>query len=216
MFKWFKKKDSNIKISKDKNMSPSKEMLKIDQMSGFEFEDYLAALYEKLGYKIIRTSKTGDYGADLIIVKDNSKTVIQAKRYGYGNKVGINAVNQVYAAISYYDATDGKVITNSEYTNQAQALANKIKVELIDRYELKTLLLQMECKNQGLVITESDLLKIRAKHQVQSKSSAVAEINIFNFMKDARRRKRKVKKMINLLSGKSIKRKFRRINRFLK
>ena len=44
---------------------------KIDALSGFEFEEYLYYLFNDLGFKVIRTKATRDYGADLILQINN-------------------------------------------------------------------------------------------------------------------------------------------------
>ena len=108
----------------------------IDQMDGFQFEVYLKALFQKLGYKPEVTQKTGDYGADLVL-KGKNKIVIQAKRYSKKNKVGISAVQEVLGAKEYYRANEAWVITNSIFTPQARQLAKSSKVKLLDRVDLQ-------------------------------------------------------------------------------
>jgi len=108
----------------------------IDQMDGFQFEVYLKALFKKMGYKCNVTSNSYDFGADLVLTKDKEKIVVQAKRYGYKNKVGIDAVQQVYAAKAYYKAHSCWVFTNSIFTNHARKLAAACRVELYDREKL--------------------------------------------------------------------------------
>lgn len=65
-------------------------------MDGLQFEVYLKALFKELGYKPEVTKKSGDFGVD-IVLKGKNKIVIQAKRYGNKNRVGISAVQEVYA-----------------------------------------------------------------------------------------------------------------------
>ena len=107
---------------------------KIDVMSGTEFEEYLKARFEHMGYKVLLTPATNDYGADLILNKKGEVTVVQAKRYN-GN-VGNKAVQEVVAAQAYYDADHAMVITNSYYTDNAINLAEVNNVELWDRDNL--------------------------------------------------------------------------------
>lgn len=108
----------------------------IDQMDGFQFEFYLVALFKMLGYRPAETKRSHDYGADLIL-KGKNKIVIQAKRYNFRNRVGIEAVQQVYAAQTYYKAQESWVITNSRYTPGAKNLAKACGVKLLDRVELQ-------------------------------------------------------------------------------
>ncbi|WP_293117511.1 restriction endonuclease [Moorena sp. SIO4G3] len=103
----------------------------IDKMTGREFEEFLAKLFKQLGYQVRITKASGDYGADLIITKWNIKTVVQAKRKQ--SSVGIDAVQQVAAAIPHYQAHRGIVITNSKFTQNAKNLAASNKIELWDR-----------------------------------------------------------------------------------
>ena len=78
--------------------------------------------------RIDPTPVTGDQGADVILVIGGVKIVIQAKKYT--GVVGNAAVQEVFAAMQFYDADYAMVITNSRYTTAAQTLASKIGVEL--------------------------------------------------------------------------------------
>jgi restriction system protein len=114
----------------------------IDQMDGFQFEFYLKALFQELGYKAQVTAKSGDFGADLIM-KGQQKIVIQAKRYGFKKRVGISAIQEVYGAQAYYKADEAWVVTNSFFTKQARALAEACNVQLFDRKALQELILEV-------------------------------------------------------------------------
>ncbi|MBJ7987753.1 restriction endonuclease [Bacillus cereus] len=111
----------------------------IDKMDGRQFEVYLKALFRELGYSPMVTKQSNDFGADLVL-KGKNRIVIQAKRYGMKNRVGISAVQEIYAAQAYYKAHEGWVVTNSVYTRQAKELAEACHVKLIDRIELQKLI----------------------------------------------------------------------------
>lgn len=113
----------------------------IDNLTGFEFEDYLADLFNNFGYKIERTPYSGDNGADLIISDNIHRLAIQAKNY-IENAVGNNAVQEIFAAQSFYKCSKSMVITNSYYTQQAIKLAKSTNTILVDRDELKKILQQ--------------------------------------------------------------------------
>lgn len=51
----------------------------IDKMEGFDFEKILLVHFTRMSYKGSLTPKTQDFGADLILMKDGKKYVIQAK-----------------------------------------------------------------------------------------------------------------------------------------
>lgn len=118
--------ERNLGIRKVKNIDFDFEFL----TDGFQFERLLEKLFEYQGYEVILTPKTGDQGADLIIIKDDVKTIIQAKYYS-GN-VGNGAIQQVVAAKKFYNADKARVITNSSFTQSAIELAEANDVELWD------------------------------------------------------------------------------------
>lgn len=106
----------------------------IDKMSGEEFEVFLKHYFQDLGFKANLTSKTNDYGADLILKKDGSLIVVQAKRYS--KAVGVRAVQEIVGAINYYGASKGIVITNNYFSSNAVNLAEISGIELWDRDKL--------------------------------------------------------------------------------
>lgn len=106
----------------------------VDEMSGKEFEKLLSLLFRKTGYNVSLTPETQDYGADLILYKDGTKTIVQAKRYK--NPVGVKAIQEVASAVKHYKANKGIVITNNRFTENAYNLARSNEVELWDRKKL--------------------------------------------------------------------------------
>ena len=117
----------------------------IDQLknlSGIEFEDYLAKLFNTHGYQVEKTPKTRDYGADLILHKDQQRVAVQAKCYT--GSVGVAAVQEALSGMAYYRCQSAWVVTTGNYTNNAVELAQQANVRLIDRKELGKLILQMQ------------------------------------------------------------------------
>jgi len=109
-------------------------ILEVDEMTGKEFEIFLNIHFRNLGYSVTLTQDSQDYGADLILYKDGSKTVVQAKRSK--NPVGIKAVQEVAGAVRHYKGNKGRVITNNRFTENACKLAQSNDVELWDRKKL--------------------------------------------------------------------------------
>jgi len=110
----------------------------IDNMKGREFKKILAKLFKQLGYQVISTKASADYGADLVIQKGEIKAVVQAKRKQ--GSVGIKTVQEVTGAIGYYQANLGLVITNSKFTEPAKNLAASNQIGLVDRDDFKKIL----------------------------------------------------------------------------
>lgn len=112
----------------------------IDKMSGPQFEDFLGQLFKRLGYKVEIVGGMADYGADLIIEKDNTRTAVQAKCWNY--PVTVKAIQEINTAKAHYNATESMAVTNSRFTSNAITLANENHVELVDREKLASLILQ--------------------------------------------------------------------------
>lgn len=116
----------------------------IDKMDGFQFEEYLKVLFKKLGYRSWVTKKSGDFGVDLLLKSENRTIAIQAKRYGFKNKVSLKAVQEVYAGGTYYLADERWVVTNAFFTKSALELAKACNVRLVNRHELQELILKLK------------------------------------------------------------------------
>ena len=108
----------------------------IDEMTGREFEEFVAAVLEGCGYEVEEiTVASGDYGADIIAWADDEKIAVQCKRYS--RPVGVKAVQEVISAMKHYDCEKAIVITNSTFTRQAYTLAEDNEVvTLWDRDDL--------------------------------------------------------------------------------
>ena len=115
------------------------ELIEIsDAMTGEAYERLVGFCLMKSGWKILEyTEQSGDFGADIIAENpEGRKFCIQCKRYN--KKVSLDAVQQVYAAIKYYDCEKGMVITNSKFTRSAHKLARKTEVLLRESFPQKS------------------------------------------------------------------------------
>ncbi len=127
----FKEKNINIEIERKKKEQNEIELNYNNIKNGYDFEKYVAKLYQKLGYEIEEvTRKSGDQGADVIVNKNGKKYVIQAKFYN--SPVSNKAVQEVVAAIGMYKADKGIVVTNNRFTDSAIELAKANNIELVN------------------------------------------------------------------------------------
>lgn len=124
--------------------NPRKITLKdIDLMAdGSEFELYLFRLFRELGYdEVYQTTASRDFGADLVFRdRDGRRNVLQAKRYGLSNPVGLGAVQEVYASMRYYEAERAVVLASGRYTEGSRTLAAVNDVKLLDREDLEDII----------------------------------------------------------------------------
>jgi restriction system protein len=112
----------------------------LDQLSGLEFEKYLAGLFRAQGYAAELTPTSGDYGADLILSKDGRRIAVQAKRYT--GSVGVQAVQEALSGKAYYQCHTAWVITTGAFTTNALELAKKSGVNMISRSDIGNLMAQ--------------------------------------------------------------------------
>lgn len=97
---------------------------------GREFERKIATLFTEYGYKVEMPSRGKDFGADLLIELGGIKKAVQVKFRDKKN-VGLKSVQEVHSALKKYDASQGIVITNKDFTKEAKELAKDTNVRLL-------------------------------------------------------------------------------------
>jgi restriction system protein len=105
-----------------------------EYLSPFEFEKYVAQLFKEKGYVVDVTSKSGDFGADVLAGKGGKTIAIQVKKQR-GN-IGVKDVNHLIGSLHYYGADKGVLVTTSDFTKPAMEMARKAPIELWDRARL--------------------------------------------------------------------------------
>ena len=133
----------------------SSDISQIDIMEGYEFEEYLKTLFFYEGFATETTTKSKDYGADIILTAPNQKIIVQAKRYS--KAVGVKSVQEILGAVPHYKATGAMVVTNSYFTVSAETIARENNIRLIDRDELIEIYTRVKEKLQ-LSTKESELV----------------------------------------------------------
>jgi len=122
-------------VETEPSLSISASIDDVDMMSGFEFENFIAHLFRKMGYTILVTKASGDQGIDVIIERNAKKYGIQTKCYS--GVVGNSAIQEAVAGKEYYKLDNVMVITNRHFSKSAIELASANNVILWDRDMLK-------------------------------------------------------------------------------
>lgn len=139
-----------IKKKKEKTLNEallSTGINQIDNLSPFEFEDWVTRFLNINGYKAITTKRSGDFGANVIAYKDNKKLVVSCKKY-VGN-LGIKCVQEIIGAMDYYRANEGWVVsTSSHFSKQAYDLAKSRGVKLYTKEKLALMLNELQKEKQ--------------------------------------------------------------------
>lgn len=103
-------------------------------MSGHDYETFVGNIVEECDWEVQVTKGSGDQGADVIAARDGVRIVIQCKLYA--STVGNKAVQEVFAAKSFYDCDYAFVVSNSTYTPSARKVAERTGVQLLHHDEL--------------------------------------------------------------------------------
>ncbi|WP_152040101.1 restriction endonuclease [Salinigranum salinum] len=121
------------------------------QMDEYEFESFVARLWERQGWNTTVTSGARDYGIDIIAEKEspfNQKHLIQVKRYARGNKIGSPEVQQYSSLRQQKRNVDAVlIVTTSSFTEQAETVANGLNVKLIDSTHLFNIIRDSESED---------------------------------------------------------------------
>lgn len=123
---------------------------KIKNVKGRVLEEVVAGIYDRIdGYHTELTPVTNDYGGDVIVYKNRDRTegmLIQCKRRPPEERLGLQAVQEVFAALPKYQKSlgcrlKGVVVTNAAgFTDNAKELAAADGVQLIDGVLLEKML----------------------------------------------------------------------------
>lgn len=124
----------------------------VDNLSPYEFEEWIARFLRISGYNANATKKSGDYGVDVIAQKGNTSIAIQVKKFT--KPVGIKAVQEVISGMGYYNCCEGWVVTTAPYfTQAAKNLAKTRNVKLYNKNDLAILLYELQKDNDVNIST---------------------------------------------------------------
>jgi hypothetical protein len=117
---------------------------RLQNIDAYEFESFVAELWNTRGWETEVSQATSDMGVDIIARKSdglvNQTHVIQAKRYSEGNKVTRPNVQQYYSLRDQESADGVVVVTTSSFTSQAEEWAEEHNIKLIDGDDLLEIL----------------------------------------------------------------------------
>jgi restriction system protein len=106
-------------------------------LSPKEFEDYIAELFNRLGYKAYAVGGLNDGGIDVIAEKDGKKHYIQCKKYFKAREVSVGDVRDFYGALAdKLSNSKAYFITTSKFTLPAEEFTGDKPIELVDGNKL--------------------------------------------------------------------------------
>jgi len=167
---------SDKKYSEINKLQSDKEILeKLRKLSPREFEDYIAFLFFKLGFKTELVGGSYDGGIDVIAEKNGIKHYIQCKKF-ITSQVSVGAIRDFYGAlVDKLSNGKGYFITTNKFTLEAEKFAETKAIELIDSNGLMKYIKIAEIDNEEYFKKENkekekcpqcggDLIERRGKH----------------------------------------------------
>jgi restriction system protein len=106
-----------------------------EQMSGVQFEEYVANILRSKGYTVTATIASGDQGCDLIANLDNHSIAIQCKRSA--KPIGNKAIQEIVAGQKFSGADEAWVVSNAGFTRHAIELANVTGVKALSVFDMQ-------------------------------------------------------------------------------
>lgn len=114
---------SSIEVTK-------KEMM---EMKPYDFERFVASIWESKGFDTTVRQESRDFGIDIIAIQQEKKTAIQVKRYSQSNKVGSQDVRNYATLYQQDESIDSVMIVSSGgFTKPSKKLSDKLNIELIN------------------------------------------------------------------------------------
>jgi restriction system protein len=118
------------------------KLAQLDGLSPESFEEFVAELFEALGYDVEHTGGTGDLGVDLRLRrKDGLVAVVQCKYHKRG-VVGSPELQRFLGTIAHTASHKGYFITTSTFSLAAENFATEHPIELVDGPRLVELVQQ--------------------------------------------------------------------------
>lgn len=131
-------------LSNSRLLDTQSDLESLRRLSWREFEDLVGEAYRRRGYGVEKTGGGGaDGGVDLILRKNNEKTLVQCKRWKT-YKVGVDKVRELFGVVTAENADRGILVTCGRFTKEALAFQSGKPLTLIDGQALVQLVLNVQ------------------------------------------------------------------------
>lgn len=109
--------------------------LKLSQLGSLSpegFEEFVAELFESLGYEVERTGGSGDEGVDLRLSQDGLRAVVQCKYHQSRGVIGSPELQKFLGTIHHSQSHKGYFVTTRTFSLAAEKFVADHPIELID------------------------------------------------------------------------------------
>ncbi len=148
-------------------LSDHELLTKIRSMSPYDFEKYIAQLFEQFGYSASTTPYKRDGGIDIVLYKNDIQSYVQCKKY-IEKIVSVSEVRDFYGAVvDHFHGGEAFLITTNIFSSDARRFAknstNGNKIKLIDSNGLLTIIRTLESKGILIPIPDNSDISRRIK-----------------------------------------------------
>lgn len=129
----------------------------IMNMSGREFEIFMAELFKRIGYQVKLTQESNDGGKDIILYsKTLGYTYVETKRWNKKYEVGRVILQKLVGSAAADNVNNMIFITTSGYNKNAYEYAKKLNnLQLWDMTDIMKLVTKVDQKQLPMILTKS-------------------------------------------------------------
>lgn len=104
----------------------------LEAMSPIDFERLVMEFFKEQGYDVIAKDPTRDAGVDFAFISplDGSTILVEVKKLSAQSRVSVDSVRRLQSAVGVEGASFGVLVTTSEYTPAAVAMATDAPILL--------------------------------------------------------------------------------------
>lgn len=102
----------------------------VQNLSWRRFEELMADVFARHGYRVRLTQPSNDDGADIVVLQsdtDGHVEIIECKKYSRQNRIGVELVRQLVGAALLWRVKRAKLVTTSDFTAGARDATKRLR-----------------------------------------------------------------------------------------
>lgn len=131
-------------------------MEEVMKLTSRQFEEFVAEIFEKEGFRVELTQQTRDNGKDIIVtsqgITGKSLYYVECKKRALGNNVEVGVIQRLHGVVVADKATKGIVVTTSLFSDPAIREVKKIEhqMTLMDHVALYSVMQRISGQTAGI------------------------------------------------------------------
>ena len=131
-----------------RQLAAGKTLEELQALAPEAFEEWVAARFRDLGYRVELTGRQSDHGVDLVVERDGRRAVVQCKNYRTWS-VGEPVLRDLFGAMHAEGADEAILVTTGRLTRAAEAWARGKPIEVWDGERLARLSRELAARGGG-------------------------------------------------------------------